>query len=96
MNNITTSILLLTAVLASCSAYAASPIAIGYGIASETKDITFTVANPSDVARNEMVYIAEAPATPFRLLDARGHEVPYQITHDGKLIFRVSIPASTD
>ena len=77
MNNITTSILLLTAVLASCSAYAASPIAIGYGIASETKDITFTVANPSDV-------------------DARGHEVPYQITHDGKLIFRVSIPASTD
>ena len=93
MNNITTSILLLTAALAPCSAYAANPVAIGYGNAKESKDIVFTVSNPSDMARNEMVEIAEAPATPFLLMDARGHEVPYQITHDGKIIFRVSIPA---
>lgn len=93
MNNITTSILLLTAALAPCSAYAANPVAIGYGSAKESKDIVFTVSNPSDMARNEMVEIAEAPATPFQLVDARGHEVPYQITHDGKIIFRVSIPA---
>lgn len=86
MNNITTSILLLTAALAPCCACAANPVAIGYGEAKESKDIVFTVSNPSDMARNEMVEIAEAPATPFRLLDARGDEVPYQITHDGKMI----------
>ena len=93
MNNITTSVLLLAGALAPCCACAANPVATGYGEAKESKDISFTVSNPSDVTRNEMVEIAGAPASTFRLLDARGDEVPYQITHDGKLIFRVSIPA---
>ena len=52
------------------------------------------VENPLDVAREKEMVSVPVPRGQFRLLDAESAEIPYQITHDGKLIFQASVPAS--
>lgn len=58
--------------------------------------VTITVTNPLPQPRSEMVEV-EASELPFStgvLRDARGFEVPWQMTHDGKLIFPASVKPS--
>ena len=52
-----------------------------------------TVENSLDFDRMETVE-AIAPTGEFILQDASGSEIPYQITYDGKLIFRADVPAN--
>ncbi len=62
---------------------------------------TLTVSNPASVAREgEMAevdagQVAALKSQPFRLLDQKGDEVPAQWTYDGKLIFPVTLGASS-
>ena len=51
------------------------------------------VENPLDVDRSAEMVACPAPTGLYRLVDAQGQEVPYQITHDGQLIFQASVPA---
>ena len=61
---------------------------------------SLTVVNDSDIDRtNEIVELDYAQVKPlvngdsFRLLDAEGQPVAYQLTHDGKLIFPATVGA---
>ena len=55
---------------------------------------TLTVQNPLGIDRNgELVEVKAPTGGPFRLLGEDGSEVPYQLTHDGKLLFPASVPA---
>lgn len=51
------------------------------------------VENPLDMDRAAEMVACPAPAGNYRLVDAQGREVPYQITHDGQLVFQASVPA---
>lgn len=57
-----------------------------------------SVANSLPQSRTEMIEVAaaEMPAGPFVISDSYGAEVPWQRTHDGKIVFPVSVgPQST-
>lgn len=57
------------------------------------------VGNPTALDREEIVEIdldavrAVRGDAPFRLLDSYGFEVPYQVTHDKKVVFPVAVAA---
>ena len=54
---------------------------------------TIVVSNPLDIDRSGEMVSVPAPKGDFRLVDAEGLELPYQITHDGMLVFQASVPA---
>ena len=51
------------------------------------------VENPLDTDRAWEMVACPAPAGSYRLVDSKGQEVPYQITHDGQLVFQATVPA---
>lgn len=53
------------------------------------------VSNNSDNDRNEIVEVPGVWIADFVLADDAGNEIPYQVTHDGKLIFTAAIPGNT-
>lgn len=61
--------------------------------------VTLTVVNDSDIDRNSEIVDIDTAAMngmcsqAFRITDAEGAEVPYQLTYDGKLIFPASVAA---
>lgn len=70
----------------------------------ENKTVTVTVANDIALDRtNEMVEVSMVEVSTLLQLpndgqivisDAEGNEIPYQITFDGKVIFRATVPAN--
>lgn len=78
--------------------------AILLGSCSESASLVITVTNPLAINRStEMVELSMEEITQklelseteqLLLLDIQGIETPYQITHDGKLIFPVAMEAS--
>lgn len=79
-------------------------VALLFSACSEISSLVITVKNPLALNRTaEMVEISMEEITHMLqlseteqvlLLDAHGAELPYQITHDGKLIFSVSLLAT--
>lgn len=75
-----------------------------FSACSEISSLVVTVKNPLAIDRSiEMVELSMEEITrtlqlteteQVLLLDAQGAELPYQITHDGKLIFSVSLLAT--
>lgn len=71
---------------------------------TESKTVTVTVANPTDLQRDgELVEVAMsevsgklqlADTAQIIVVDADGKQVPYQITYDEKVIFPVSVAAN--
>ncbi len=67
-------------------------------LAACTNNTSLVVSNPSDADRNEVVGIALSALGvegDFVISDAEGNEVPYQITHDGQVIFLSSVKANS-
>ena len=74
-----------------------------FACGDSSKTVTVTVNNPIDLDRtNEMVEVSMeevskklslADTAQFVVLDAEGAQVPYQVTHDDKVIFPVSVSA---
>ncbi|NDV57611.1 DUF4861 domain-containing protein [Bacteroides sp. 519] len=72
----------------------------------ENAGVTVTVTNPIDLERtNEMIEVSMAdvakslnlPADGLVVVkDAQGNEIAYQVTHDEKIIFPVSVGANTN
>lgn len=70
---------------------------------TESKTVTVTITNPTALQRDgEMAEVAMsevsdrlnlADTTQIIVVDAEGKQVPYQITHDEKVIFPVSVEA---
>lgn len=70
----------------------------------ETKTVTVTVTNPATLDRqNEMIEVSMADVTRMLQLkaneevvvnDAEGKELPYQVTHDEKIIFQANVLAN--
>ena len=69
-------------------------------LAAQAETVEISVYNPGDFQRtDEIVEVDESAVknrigTPFFILrDSKGNEVPWQKTHDGKIIFPVTIAA---
>lgn len=68
------------------------------GAFSAEHELLISVSNSLPQMRSEMVEVdaSELPKTPFVIKDGYGAEVPYQLTHDGKIVFPVSVgPSAT-
>ena len=70
-------------------------------LALQAQRLRIEVANPTADFRNEVVAVDLATVTsrvgtPFRVLEAAGLDVPYQVTHDGQLLVEAAVrPRST-
>ena len=64
---------------------------------TQEKIVKITISNPLPIERiNEIVEISSDVITPFKddtfiISDNKGMQVPYQLTHDNKIIFPVSV-----
>lgn len=80
-------------------AYIILPLA---AIPATAKDYNLKLTNNLDEERTDEIVelnltdLKEAKPGKFIILDNKGNEVPYQLTHDGKLIFPVTIAASSE
>lgn len=63
---------------------------------SASAQTTVTVTNTGLTPRSEIVEVSRYPKGSFILRDSFGRDIPYQITHDGLLIFKASVaPGAT-
>ena len=62
-------------------------------IKAEDQSARIIVSNPLPQPRTEMVEVeaSSLPVAPFVIRDSRGSELPWQLTHDGKVIFPATV-----
>ncbi len=65
-------------------------------IKAEDQSARIIVSNPLPQPRTEMVEVeaSSLPVAPFVIRDSRGSELPWQLTHDGKVIFPATVGPS--
>lgn len=66
------------------------------GAFASGRELKISVSNQLPQMRSEMVEVdaTELPKTPFVIKDEYGAELPYQFTHDGKVVFPVAVGPS--
>lgn len=64
-------------------------------VSAEASGFDFKVSNPAGADRCRLVEVGQFPKWDFILYDGDGKEMPYQITHDGKLVFISDVPAGS-
>lgn len=62
-------------------------------VCGRAKNKSLTVTNTTDSDRSRIVEVTDYPEGSFVIRDKSGNEIPYQLTHDGKLIFMATVPA---